>query len=202
MGLEAPVLRPEALVGSPAELGRKLRLGVEPTQFGREIVSVTAAKPEPGALVGDRLRSALAFNFGAYQLTGIIGPALGGLTIAALGVGAAYALDVASCFALVAAALAIGPQRPTGRVGEHDPIFVSIREGLRFVRSNNALDVPLGKSQIDLKLPSSKAVSFTRKLDNTSRIWHLFAMVLKGIQVLPIINKETRSATSSRQKST
>jgi vacuolar-type H+-ATPase subunit I/STV1 len=100
----------------------------------------------PG-LVGERLRSALAFNFGSYQLTGIIGPALGGLTIAGLGVGAAYAVDVVSCFALVAAGLAIGPQRPTRQVGPRDPMIASIREGLSFVRGNNAL---LGSFVIDL----------------------------------------------------
>ena len=85
---------------------------------GASSLQLTAQSSIVPGLVGDRLRSALAFNFGSYQLTGIIGPALGGLTIAAFGVGAAYAVDVVSCLALVAAALAIGPQRPTGRVGD------------------------------------------------------------------------------------
>ena len=57
---------------------------------GGSSLQLTAQSSIIPALVGDRLRSALAFNFGAYQLTGIIGPALGGLTIAALG-GFAYA---------------------------------------------------------------------------------------------------------------
>jgi MFS family permease len=114
---------------------------------GGSSLQLTAQSSIVPGLVGHRLRSALAFNFGSYQLTGIIGPALGGLTIAALGVGAAYVVDVVSCLALVAAGLAIGPQRPTGRVGDHDPIFASVAEGLRFVRSNNAL---LGSFAIDL----------------------------------------------------
>jgi MFS family permease len=114
---------------------------------GGSSLQLTAQSSIIPGLVGDRLRSALAFNFGAVQLTGIIGPAVGGLTIAALGVGAAYTADVVSCLALVAAGLAIGPQRPTGRVGGHDPMFASIAEGLRFVRSNNAL---LGSFVIDL----------------------------------------------------
>jgi MFS family permease len=114
---------------------------------GGSSLQLTAQSSIVPGLVGDRLRSALAFNFGSYQLTGIIGPALGGLTIAAAGVGAAYAVDVVSCLALVAAGLAIGPQRPTGQTGAREPIFASIREGLRFVRGNNAL---LGSFVIDL----------------------------------------------------
>ncbi len=115
---------------------------------GGSSLQLTAQSSIVPGLVGDRLRSALAFNFGATQLTAIVGPALGGLTIAAFDVGAAYLVDVVSCLALVAAALAIGPQHPTGTpAGTHDPIFTSIREGLRFVRHNNAL---LGSFVIDI----------------------------------------------------
>jgi MFS family permease len=114
---------------------------------GSSSLQLTAQSSIVPGLVGDRLRSALAFNFGSVQLTGIIGPALGGLTIAAVGVGAAYLVDVVSCLALVAAGLAIGPQHPTGSSGAREPIFASIREGLRFVRGNNAL---LGSFVIDL----------------------------------------------------
>jgi hypothetical protein len=114
---------------------------------GGSSLQLTAQSAMVPGLVGDRLRSALAFNFGSYQLTAVVGPGLGGLLIATLGVGSAYAVDVASCFALVAAALAIGPQRPTERTTAHEPIGASILAGLRFVRSNNAL---LGSFVIDL----------------------------------------------------
>ena len=60
------------------------------------------------------MRSALAFNYGLYQLTMVIGPGLGGLIIAALGVGAAYTIDAVSCFAMVFAVIAIAPQPPKG----------------------------------------------------------------------------------------
>ncbi|MEA2265462.1 MAG: hypothetical protein QOE27_1045, partial [Solirubrobacteraceae bacterium] len=88
-----------------------------------------------------------AFNFGAYQLTAIVGPGLGGLMIATLGVGSAYLLDVVSCCALVVAALSIAPQRPVPPTGDREPILASILEGLRFVRRNNAL---MGSFAIDL----------------------------------------------------
>jgi MFS family permease len=92
------------------------------------------------------MRSALAFNYGLYQLTMVIGPGLGGLIIAALGVGAAYTIDAVSCFAMVFAVIAIAPQPPHG-VEQHATIRRSIADGLRFVRGNQAL---LGSFAIDL----------------------------------------------------
>jgi MFS family permease len=114
---------------------------------GGSALQLTAQSSMVPGMVGERLRSALAFNFGAVQLTAIVGPGLGGVMIATLGVGSAYAADVVSCLAMVAVAVAIAPQRPTGQVGEHEPIVPSIVAGLRFVRSNNAL---LGSFVIDL----------------------------------------------------
>jgi MFS family permease len=92
------------------------------------------------------MRSALAFNYGLYQLTMVIGPGLGGLIIAALGVGAAYTIDAVSCFAMVFAVIAIAPQPPQD-VEQHETIRRSIADGLRFVRANQAL---LGSFAIDL----------------------------------------------------
>ncbi|MEA2300917.1 MAG: hypothetical protein QOE44_1452, partial [Solirubrobacteraceae bacterium] len=114
---------------------------------GGASLQLTAQSSMIPALVGDRLRSALAFNFGAYQLTAIVGPGLGGLMIATLGVGSAYLFDVVSCCALVVAALSIAPQRPVPPTGDREPILASILEGLRFVRRNNAL---MGSFAIDL----------------------------------------------------
>jgi MFS family permease len=114
---------------------------------GGSSLQLTAQSAIVPGLVGERLRSALAFNFGSYQLTAIVGPGLGGLLIGTVGVGSAYAFDVVSCFALVAAAVTIAPQRPTETAGEREPIGASIVAGLRFVRSNNAL---LGSFVIDL----------------------------------------------------
>jgi MFS family permease len=110
--------------------------------------NVTRAAIIPGLVGPRRLRSAMALNFGLYQLSGIVGPAVGGLVIAALGIGDVYVIDAASCVAMAAAALAIGPQRPSVAAGAA-PLHVgaSIAEGLRFVRGNRAL---LGSFAIDL----------------------------------------------------
>jgi MFS family permease len=110
------------------------------------IQNVTRTAILPNLVAPQRLRSALALNFGLFQLTLVIGPALAGLLIAWLGVGAAYALDAASCLAMIGAVVGMSPQPPE-RHGEPLPVLHSIAEGLRFVRGNQAL---MGSFAIDL----------------------------------------------------
>jgi MFS family permease len=112
------------------------------------IQNVTRSAIIPNLVDREHMRSALAVNFGLYQLTMVIGPGLGGLLIAWLGVAGAYAVDAASCGAMVVAAFAMGPQHP--HRDEAVPltgIRRSIGEGLRFVRGNRALT---GSFAIDL----------------------------------------------------
>jgi MFS family permease len=92
------------------------------------------------------LRSALAVNFGLFQLTLVVGPALGGVLIGWLGTGAVLAIDAVSCLAMVAALIPMAPQ-PPHQVEERPPVLRSIGEGLRFVRSKEAL---MGSFAIDL----------------------------------------------------
>jgi MFS family permease len=101
----------------------------------------------PNLVAPERLRSALALSFGLFQLTLVIGPAIGGLLIGLFGVGAAYAADAATCLATVGWVMAIAPQRAQAPGAEHPPVLASIREGLRYVRSNQAL---VGSFAIDL----------------------------------------------------
>jgi MFS family permease len=107
---------------------------------------VTRSSIIPGLLGAEWLRTGLALNYGLYQVTGIIGPALGGVIIAASSVSVAYLVDAFSCLALLGAALAIGPKPPPG-VHERPPMVSSIIDGLRYVRSNKALS---GSFAIDL----------------------------------------------------
>jgi MFS family permease len=102
----------------------------------------------PNLVAPPNLRSALAVNYGLYQLTMVIGPGLGGLLISAGGVQLAYGVDALSCAAMVWGVLAIRPQPP--QRDEHEPevgIGRSIADGLRFVGRNRAL---LGSFAIDL----------------------------------------------------
>ncbi len=100
----------------------------------------------PNLVEPARMPSALALHFGLASITQVVGPAVGGVLIAAGGVGVAYTVDAVSCLALVGAVVQITPQPPQG-VQEELPIRQSIAEGLRFVRSKPALT---GSFAIDL----------------------------------------------------
>jgi MFS family permease len=107
---------------------------------------VTRAAIVPNTVPRDRLRSALSLTFGLYQLTSVVGPAVGGVLIAALGVDWVYAIDAVSCLGMAVAAWAMRPQPPVG-AGEHEPVMRSIATGLSFVRRSQAL---VGSFVIDL----------------------------------------------------
>jgi MFS family permease len=113
------------------------------------IQNVARSAIVPNLVEPARLPAALAVNFGLYQLTMVIGPALGGLLISAGGVKIAYGVDAVSCFAMVFALFAMGPQLPHGHGegAERPTIRRSIGEGLGFVRRRQAL---LGSFAIDL----------------------------------------------------
>ncbi|WP_205697374.1 MFS transporter [Conexibacter sp. SYSU D00693] len=110
------------------------------------VQNVTRSAIIPNLVAPELVRPALATSYGLYQLTLVVGPALGGLLVAAAGVGWAYALDAVTCLALVAAVVQMAPQPPAG-AGEHLPVRRSVGEGLRFVRRNDAL---MGSFAIDL----------------------------------------------------
>jgi MFS family permease len=85
----------------------------------------------PGLVPDEQLAASQALQ-GIYSNTGaIVGPALGGLLIAAVGVGATYAIDTATFVPSLAAALLIAPAPPTAPVPEQ--VLESLREGWRFL---------------------------------------------------------------------
>jgi MFS family permease len=108
--------------------------------------TVTRAAIVPRVVATSRLRAGLAFDYGIYQITMVAGPGLGGLLIAAFGVGDSYLIDATSCLAMAAAAVAMAPQPPAKSHG-HAPVFRSILESFRFVRHSGAL---AGSFAIDL----------------------------------------------------
>src|SRR3954454_21229404 len=122
-------------------------LGALLAGFGA-VQNVARSAIVPNLVDPSRLRSALAVNYGLYQLTMVIGPGLGGLLIAAGGVKLAYGVDAVSCAAMVIGVLAISAQPP--HRDEEEPLLSirrSIGEGLRFVRRSRAL---LGSFAIDI----------------------------------------------------
>jgi MFS family permease len=100
----------------------------------------------PNLVNRGQLRGALALEYGLTTLTMVVGPALGGLVISALGLTWAYATDAISCAAMVIAVVPVSAQ-PPHEVAPHERLRDSIVEGLRYVRGNQAL---LGSFAIDL----------------------------------------------------
>ncbi len=113
---------------------------------GSTIDNVTRSAIVP-TLAGERLRAALSINFGLYQMAAVVGPALGGLMIAAFGTGAAYTAQAAGFVVMMGVTAALPKLPPAPTDTEHPPILRSIAEGLHFVRRNRAL---MGSFAIDL----------------------------------------------------
>jgi predicted MFS family arabinose efflux permease len=141
----AAALAALAFAGSPP-LALLYVLGGLLAGFGA-VQNVATAAIVPNLVAPERLRSALALNFGLYQVTSIVGPGIGGVVIGVLGLGAAYTVDAISCLAMVVALVAMAPQRPHAVDAERPPVLASIAEGLRYVRGNQAL---VGSFAIDL----------------------------------------------------
>ncbi len=144
--LIASALCAVAIAGSPPTWLLYV-LGALLAGFGA-VQNVARSAIVPNLVDPSGLRSALAVNYGLYQLTMVVGPGLGGLLISAGGVKLAYGVDAVSCAAMVAGVLAISPQ-PPHRAGDEPLLSIrnSIADGLRFVRRSRAL---VGSFAIDL----------------------------------------------------
>lgn len=91
----------------------------------------------PRLVPQERLSSALALNMLNFQIASIVGPALGGVLIATIGLAGAYLVDAASYLAAVIAILALRPIPPLGVVRR--PGIAAIREGLAYARARKPI---------------------------------------------------------------
>jgi MFS family permease len=91
----------------------------------------------PRLVPPERLPAAIAVNQLNFQLASIVGPAIGGLLLATVGVAGAYSVDVATFLASFAALIAIRPIPPLGQAAR--PGLAAIREGLRFARRQRVI---------------------------------------------------------------
>jgi len=90
-------------------------------------------------LVGrDELPNAVALNISLQNSAKIVGPALGGVLIAAVGVGWCFAVNAASFLAVLAALLLMRPAElfPLERDPERPAPVRALREGLAYARSS------------------------------------------------------------------
>ncbi|MDA0166762.1 MFS transporter [Solirubrobacter ginsenosidimutans] len=105
---------------------------------GSTVDNVTRSAVVP-ALAGDRLRAALSVSYGLHQVAAVVGPGIGGLMIAAVGIGSAYTIQAAGFLLMLGITVTLPRLDPAPTDTEHPPILQSIREGLTFVRRNSAL---------------------------------------------------------------
>lgn len=95
------------------------------------------ASVTPRLVPARRLPAAIALNQLNYQVASVVGPAAGGLLIAAVGLPAAYALDMVSFAASIATLLLMHPMPPLGAVMR--PGLAAVREGLRFAGTRRVI---------------------------------------------------------------
>jgi MFS family permease len=105
----------------------------------------TRSSAIPRLVPPERLPAAIALNQLNFQTASIVGPAVGGVLIATVGIAGAYAVDVVSFLATLTALFAIRPLPPLR--GAARPGLAAIAEGLRFARRKRAI---LGSFAIDL----------------------------------------------------
>ncbi len=84
----------------------------------------------PRLIPASQLPAAIALNQLNYQAASVVGPAVGGLLLATIGLPGAYAVDALSFVASLGALALIGPLPPISRVTR--PGLAAIREGLRY----------------------------------------------------------------------
>ena len=105
----------------------------------------TRSSAIPRLVPPERLPAAIALNQLNFQMASIVGPAVGGLLIATVGIAGAFAVDFVSFLATLTALFAIHPLPPLGNAAR--PGLAAIAEGLRFARERRAI---LGSFVIDL----------------------------------------------------
>jgi MFS family permease len=99
----------------------------------------------PRLVPRERLPAAISLGQLSFQTVGVVGPALGGIMLATIGVAAAFAFDVATFGAAVLALLLMAPIKPLR--GAIRPSLAAIAEGLSFARRRR---IVLGTFVIDL----------------------------------------------------
>jgi MFS family permease len=91
----------------------------------------------PRLVPPERLPAAIALGQLNFQIASVVGPAIGGVLIATIGLPGAYGLDVVTFAASFVGLLAIAPIAPMA--GATRPGFAAVREGLRFALSRRVV---------------------------------------------------------------
>jgi MFS family permease len=131
MALTAALLAWEAMSGSRAVWPVYLLAAVS-SAFGA-FDNPARQSLVPNLVPTEHLSSAIGLNTVMFQTAAVIGPAAGGLTIAAFGVGSAYALNALSFLFVIAALVAMRDLPPRGADSPSRVSVAAAVEGLRYV---------------------------------------------------------------------
>jgi MFS family permease len=136
--LSSVVLFIGARIGDPPLV---LVYGAAAASAGFLSISMPTRSAMTPRLVGDELvPQAAALNQVMWNGAGLVGPALGGIIIAALGFTWAYGLDVVSYIAALTAAVLIHSQRPLPVEGEeHETGWAAVFSGVRYLKGKRVL---------------------------------------------------------------
>ena len=133
---------------------------------GAALMGPTWQSVVPELVPRNALRSAVALNSLGVNISRAVGPAIGGLLLAAFGAAVTYGVDLASYVLVIGALLWWKrPARPTDPLREH--FFSALRAGLRFTRAHSKLHVVLLRAAVFFAFSSS--------------IWALLPLVAKDL---------------------
>lgn len=130
LGIVAALLAVNAFVSTPQTWALYVLAGTGTSLWALGSPAFRALMP--GLVPDDQLAASQALQSIYFSTGAIAGPALGGLLIAAVGVGWTYSIDAASFGASVLAVLLVAPAPPKGVVATQ--ALESLREGWRFLR--------------------------------------------------------------------
>jgi MFS family permease len=101
----------------------------------------------PEVVSPSKLQEAVALNAAGFNVARAVGPALGGLTVAAVGPGPVFLLNAASFIAVMLVVYRWNRQRATSRLpAEH--VISAMRAGIRYVRNAPSLQAVLVRSGV------------------------------------------------------
>ena len=101
----------------------------------------------PELITGSEVRAAVTLNGVGYNLARAVGPALGGLTVGALGSGAVFILNALSFLGVMV--VLYGWKRPVGELAlPAEDAFGAMRSGIRYIRYAPALRAVLSRTAV------------------------------------------------------
>ncbi|CAP63585.1 conserved hypothetical protein (DUF894, DitE); putative membrane protein [Cupriavidus taiwanensis LMG 19424] len=134
--------------------------------IGAAMMGPTWQSIVPELVPQHELKRAVALNALGVNIARAIGPAAGGLLLAAFGAATTYGVDLVSYIFVIAALLWWNrPQRPADPLREH--FFGAFRAGLRFTRAHSKLHIVLARAAVHFAFGSS--------------IWALLPLVAKQL---------------------